>query len=436
MKYILLGLVFTGPLAAVGAVPLHAQTSEVEASEIEERTDKPGPPGAANTRQQADSAAARPKTTVGSKAASKVSSKAGWSIKPRGRIQVDAGYLAVPAGFTDDDAGFGNEVRRAYLGVDGKIPGGFAYRAEADFAGDTVEITDLYLAYSPLRSATLTLGQVKPFWGLEEMTSDLFTSFTERAAFNGAFGFERRMGASAAWSRGAVLIQGGVFTANLADLEEEETSARSYDARVVFMPKVGGDQLHLAGSFHYREFNDDESSVRYRAPPFIHTPDLRFTDTGSIEASSESGYGLEAAYIRGPFHAAGEAHWQTVSRDAGTNPTFFGGYAEAGYFLTGETRGYKAGAFDRTAPANPVGKGGLGALQINLRYDYLDLVDAGIVGGRQNVYGISLVWLPTAHTKLIANYGRTEHEDAALSAVGGSRDYGIDAFGVRAQFDF
>src|SRR3546814_8750459 len=63
------------------------------------------------------------------------------------------------------------------------------------------------------------------------------------------------------------------------------------------------------------------------------------------------------------------------------DPTFFGGYAEVGYFLTsGDTRGYKDGKFDRTKPKNPVGKGGMGSLQFNLRYDRLDLSDAAILG--------------------------------------------------------
>ena len=55
------------------------------------------------------------------------------------------------------------------------------------------------------------------------------------------------------------------------------------------------------------------------------------------------------------------------------NPSFWGGYIEAGYFLTGETRGYKNGTWDRTKVLKPFSKGGWGAFQINGRVDYLDL---------------------------------------------------------------
>lgn len=361
----------------------------------------------------------------------------GWSIKPRGRLQLDAGTVSSPDGIQDDRLGYHDEVRRAYIGIDGKAPGGFGYRAEIDVSEGRAEFTDLYLSYQAAETLTFTVGQHKPFWGLEELTSDLFPSFNERAAINNAFGYERRVGASAAFAKGPVLVQAGLFTDNLLDFDDGGDKARSYDARAVFMPKVGGGQLHLGGSVHIRDFNDSADSVRYRVRPFLHGSDIRFVDTGTIPATGETGYGVEAAYIRGPFHAAAEAHWQSVERTDGPDPTFFGHSIEAGLFLTkGDTRGYKDGQFDRVKPSNPLGRGGIGAVQVNLRYEYLDLNDAGIVGGKQTGYEIALSWTPTAYTRFIANYGRMEYSDAAIPAAGGARSYGVDAFGIRAQVDF
>src|SRR5690606_33874168 len=156
----------------------------------------------------------------------------------------------------------------------------------------------------------------KPFWGLEEMTSDLFPSFTERAGLNNAFGHERRGGASAEFIRGAVLVQGGGLTDRLPDLDDQEDAALSLHARAVFMPRLAGGQLHLGGSVHLRELNDIDA-VRYRVRPLVHTPDVRLVDTGRIAAKGETGYGLEAAYIAGPFHAAAETRWQRVDRADG-----------------------------------------------------------------------------------------------------------------------
>jgi len=384
-----------------------------------------------------ETAPAAPATEISWKGAPELKAEGGWTFKPRGRLQIDAGAVSSPAGVTNDGLGFGSEFRRAYIGFDGKIPGGFGYRAEIDVAASSVEVTDFYLTYQASKALTLTAGQHKPFWGLEEMTSDLFTSFTERAAINAAFGYERRLGVSGTWSAGDLIVQAGVFSDNVNDLNDDGNNALAYDARVVFAPKVGEGQLHLGGSIHQRELNDSATSVRYRVRPFLHTPDVRFIDTGAIPASSETGYGAEAAYIAGPFHVTGEAHWQRVNHLTGSDPTFFGGYAEVGYFLTrGDTRGYKGGAFDRITPANPLGDGGIGAVQVNLRYDHLDLNDAGIVGGTQDGFGAAIVWTPTAYTRLMANYGRMKYRDAAIPAAGGERSYSIDAFGARAQIDF
>lgn len=373
----------------------------------------------------------------GAPAAAQSSGEDGWSIEPRGRLQLDVGGVGAPAGVAGADMNFTGEVRRAYIGVDGTIPGGFGYRAEIDMARGEAEITDLYVTYDATPSLTLTVGQHKPFWGLEEMTSDLFPSFTERAALNNAFGHERRVGASAEFARGDLLVQGGVFADRLPDLDDQPDDALSFDARAVFMPRLAGGQLHLGGSLHVRDLNGIDT-VRYRVRPFIHTPDIRPIDTGRIAAAGETGYGLEAAYIAGPFHAAAETRWQRVGRSGGPDPTFFGYSIEAGLFLTqGDTRGYGEGAFKRTKPARPVGHGGgFGAVQVNARYDFLDLNDAGIVGGRQEGYELSLIWTPTAYTRLIANYGRLQYRDAAVLAMGGERSYGVDAFAVRAQFDF
>jgi phosphate-selective porin OprO/OprP len=171
--------------------------------------------------------------------------------------------------------------------------------------------------------------------------------------------------------------------------------------------------------------------------PLIHSPDIRFIDTGNIPATSETGYQLEAAWIGGRFHATGEGRWQTVNRVGGPNPTFFGGYGEVGYFLTGgDTRGYKNGAFDRPVPAHPLDKGGIGAIELNLRYDYLDLNGAGILGGKQNGYQASIVWSPTPYTRFLAEYARMEYTDAVIPAAGGETSYGVDVFGTRAQLDF
>ena len=374
-----------------------------------------------------------PPVKVTWKGAPKLEGKGGFSFKPRGRLQYDAGVTNGPdsTGVLD---GFGNEVRRARLGVEGDIPGGFGYKFEIDFGGNNTEITDAILTYKD-DGLKVSIGQHNPFQGLEELTSSLSTSFMERAAFTDAFGFERRVGVSAQYDAGEILVQGGLFTDNIGELSNKSWSV---DGRAVYMPKIGETQLHLGGSVHYSELQDASDAVRYRQRPFAHFTGERFINTGQVSANSELGFGLEGAAISGPFHVAAEGYWQKVGRpDMLADPMFFGGYAEVGYFLTGgDSRGYKSGTFDRIKPENPVGEGGIGAVQINVRYDYLDLSDAGIVGGAQNGYGISVIWTPTDYTRFMMNYGRMAYDNAIFAKSNGDTSYNVDAFGVRAQVDF
>ena len=387
---------------------------------------------------QSATATAKPATEVTWDGAPKLTTKDGWSFKPRGRLQVDTAGVNAPeglAGGANRSMGIGTELRRAYIGFDGTMPGGFGYRVEADLANSAVDLTDLYMTYKASPKLTFTVGQHKPFQSMEDMTSDLFTSFMERAAFNSGFGFERRVGVSGTYTGKQVLVQAGVFTDNAADLNLDSNNSYSVDGRIVFMPKIGKGQLHLGASAHYRDFNDASATARYRARPFVHTTDIRLIDTKAFTASGERAFGTEFAYINGRLHATAESQWMTAIRPGLTNPTFNGGYAEVGYLLTDDTTAYKGGVYDRIRPKHPVGKGGMGALQVNLRYDWLDLNSGAIIGGRQQVAGISALWIPTDYVRFIVNYGHIWINNAAVSA-GTVSDYTANALGLRAQFDF
>jgi len=366
------------------------------------------------------------------KGAPQVSNSDGWSFKPRGRVNMDFGYVDAP-GSTGADSGFDAEARRVRLGVSGRIPGGFGYKVEADFAENQVALTDAIVTYAN-DGFTFSAGQHNTFQGLEELSSSLNTSFIERSAWTDAFGFERRVGVSAQYKTDTVLVQAGMFADNSEDLPNGNNS---FDGRIVFAPTAGSTQLHFGGSIHYNDLGDG-STVRYRTRPLVHFTDNRFVSTGRFSADSELGIGLEAAAIAGPFHIALEGFSQSVDRPMGfADPSFLGASAEIGLFLTeGDRRGYKIGTFDRVKPQNPVGEGGNGAVQVNLRYDYLDLNDEGIIGGTQESLQASLIWTFTDYTRLLLNYGLLSYDDSVLPEASGNSSYDVHVVGLRAQVDF
>lgn len=468
------GLVALLPVQAVAqaispqeAAELRAQIAALKAQlgALEARLDRAGPQGTetqAADRQAADgqaaggqgegcaqavapivspppariAAAGSDETTVSWKGAPEFKGPNGWSFKPRGRMQLDAAYVAAPAAIDNPGLGFSNEIRRGYLGAQGTIPGGFGYRFEVDLAQAPVEITDAFITYDK-GGFNLTVGQQKNFNSIEDMESDTDATFMERAAFIQAFGFERRLGVSAGYQKGDFLANAGVFTDNLLDLGSDSDNAVGADGRIVWMPKTGGTQFHFATSLHWRNLNAlSATAVRYRTRPFTHTTDVRFISTPGLHVEREMGAGFEGAMISGPLHVTGEAYVFHPRLVSGPSPTFFGGYAEVGYFLTrGDTRPYRNGMFGAIRPVRGLDRGGPGAIQLNLRYDYLDLNDAGIVGGMQNGYYSSLSWTPVEHVRLLIDYGHIDYRDAAILA-GTRNDYGVDVVGTRAQVDF
>ncbi|WP_241233649.1 OprO/OprP family phosphate-selective porin [Altericroceibacterium xinjiangense] len=363
-----------------------------------------------------------------------LASAEGWTFEPFGRVQVDAGVIDAPDAISAPGLGFVSGLRRARIGVAGDLPGDFGYKIEVDFSSGDLVLNDALLAYDA-GDLRFQIGHYNTFQGLEELTSSLFISFLERAAFTDAFVFQRRTGVSGQYETDDVLLQAGVFTNNVHDASEDGNARWSVDGRAVYAPQLGQTRLHFGGSLHHRELNDVDT-VRYRQRPHLNITDVRFVNTGAISAESETGYGLEAAAISGPFHFASEAFWQKVQRPGLADPTFFGGSIEAGMFLTpGDRRGYKGFKFDRVRPVSPLGEGGFGALQVNVRYDLLDLVDAGIVGGTQNNYSASLIWIPAAYTRFLIDYSHLVYDDAVIAA-GADRDYSVDVIGMRAQVDF
>ena len=76
------------------------------------------------------SVTAKPATEINWKGGPEIKTADGWSFKPRGRMQIDIAGVDAPGSVGGNSLGVGTEFRRLFLGVEGKIPGGFGYRIE------------------------------------------------------------------------------------------------------------------------------------------------------------------------------------------------------------------------------------------------------------------------------------------------------------------
>jgi phosphate-selective porin OprO/OprP len=409
--------------------------------------------------------------------------KSGFSFKPKGLVQLDAGFVGTPGperngtvgGLNYNNLGWNSRARRLVLGAEGSLPGGFGYNVEFNFAQGGVDYEDVVLTYqrakSPIR---VTIGNFYPLSSLETMTSSRLTSFLERAAFTDAFNYNRRLGIAVALldpDEDRYTLTAGLFGQEINNSSFNRTGWQA-SVRGTFAPEVGDARLHLGANFQHRVAQRDARNVHYRARPFTQVTDQRFVDTGAVAADGDDVAGLELGAILKSFHVAAEAQQVWVrgyrpGRGFGANdgpagglfyagnPSFRSAYAEVGYYLTGESRGYKGGRWDRPKLLHPFNAGGWGALQLNARLDWLDLSDRVgggatpaapdyINGGRQLGYELSLIWNPTDYLRFQAQYARASYEGGPRAATirpGSSepinlRSFGVDTMALRAQVDF
>lgn len=383
-----------------------------------------------------------------------------FEMKLRGRILLDFGHISPKYEIAANTAvrdRTGTEFRSARLGIEGKAWKDIKYKFEADFAENRVDLKDALIEYTGLEPVSFTVGYFKTPNSLDEYSSSRHSTFVENANYTEAFNIARRIGAKVTYEKNWLQVEAGIWGSGLSIPDTDANDeGYAFAARVVAFPKFGNNgQLHVAASVLYRDYenNIDNRAPRFRSRPHAHLTDTRYIDTRALNAGHDLLFGAELAAIFGPFWFESEWAWLKVGDISGkpdTNATFQGGYVGVGWFITGESRGYKSGQLDRPKVKNPVFEGGWGAVQLAARVDYVDLVDSmgvanttsGIWGGEQLTYIVGLNWFLNNHTVVKVNYAHSDIDDAYAVSTGSSAvvlpngKNKVDSVTVRFQVDW
>ncbi len=328
------------------------------------------------------------------------------------------------------------------------------YRIEFDFAlSGRPSFLDVWVAWKEVPYLDrVTVGHcVEPF-SLERYTSNRFMTFMERSLIDQAFAPARNLGVmannysedeNATWALGLFRTNSDVFGDDLGDNGEKSLTGRVTWLPWYDEPSGGRYFVHLGAAYSFRDADND--LVRFQAQPEIRSqsttpPTQFFVDTLDIPANHHELYGLAAAIVRGPFSVQGEFMYAPVDRIGGADPAFFGSYVYASYFLTGEHRPYRRreGVFNRVMPHEEfflvrTQRGvcaGWGAWELATRLSYVDLDDAGILGGELTELTLGLNWYMNPYTRITGNYA---HAFLDRAPMGSSH---CDILGLRAGFEF
>ena len=192
--------------------------------------------------------------------------------------------------------------------------------------------------------------------------------------------------------------------------------------------------MGLSGTYRHVGSTD---SIRFRSRPEVGITENYMVDTGSLaDAENMPKAGVEFAYVDGRLSLQSEILGSWVQRDRGRSTLFFHGwYANAGWFLTGESRPYHRGSarFGQIDPNVPVDKGGRGAWEVALRMSRIDLTDGDIIGGEETNLTLGLNWYLTSTMRVMANYVNILEIDRPGSEFDGNT---MSLFQMRFQVEF
>jgi len=331
----------------------------------------------------------------------------------------------------------GTEFRRARFFMSGLLYDLVKYKLQLDFAGSEVAFKDAYIGLVNVPVIrNINVGHFKEPFSLEELTSSKYITFMELSLAN-TFAPGRNMGfalydTDALDKRMTWAI--GVFRPTDDDAEIKDNSGYNVTARVTGTPlneDKGKKLVHLGAAYSYVNPKDNVGPVQFRSRPEAHLAS-RYVDTGGFLADNYNLYGFEAAAVFNSLSVQGEYMIADVDSAAAGDPTLDGYYVEASYYLTGENRSYKEGAFDRTkVKKNFLQNGGWGAWQVALRYSSVDLNDAGLAGGEEDNISAGINWHLNNNTRVMFNYVHADIEGGA------GQDFGnLDTFQTRFQIDF
>lgn len=399
------------------------------------------------------------------------SSDGNFTASLRAMLQADYAYYMQSGKAkklsTGPDLSSGANIRRAQLGVQGKIFGDWSYNFNYDFGNSAYEtpgkILNAYVQYDGLAPFSVRLGAFAPSYSVEDQTSAGELMFLERNSptnmLRNVAGSEGRVGASLIYVGKDIFGAISYTTSKIADTGSfDEQSA--VVGRLAYLPVNQGNAHLLLGAnvIHIMSLPDTYASGTMTVPrhsitlsdyPEITVDDnaVKLLSTGALAADRFTSWGLEMAGNYENFYAQASYNGIIIDRASAyavysasgvsatkslsvNNNNLSAWYAQFSWVITGETKNYvsSTAAFSAPKPAQPFSleNGTWGAWELVGRYsdtnlnDRLDDASSYVSawsgtsktysfynssrGGEQKAYAVGINWYPNSAIRFSLDY--------------------------------
>jgi phosphate-selective porin OprO/OprP len=365
-----------------------------------------------------------------------------FSLSVRALGPLDMAYYAQGNGIArrmpGGDLSSGSNLRRAQLGLQGKVLDDWGYFFNYEFGGSGTEgggrVQSLYAEYTAFAPLTLRVGVFPPPGGLEDNTSSSDTIFLERAApsdvLRNTVGGDGRhtisiIYATPVFYAAASLTGGRVGDAAVFD---EQQALLGRIAGLVYNKGDTRIALSASGAYLYKVADTAAGANAARPLTFSAIPELsvdstaaRLVTTGAVDSQSATIWGIEGAAQWSSLYAQAGYFGYAIERRQSplSDPEFSGWYLQASWLLTGEVRGYNLQNATFTQPKPRIifapDSGGWGAWEIAARYSNLEFnyreghagaaaPTDGIRGGEQSIWTAGLNWYPNSVIRFALDY--------------------------------
>ena len=371
------------------------------------------------------------------------------TIQLTGRLHMDYRQYSPDYGTGQTTDSYQNlaELRRARFGIRGQFAKDFKYEFSGNFGNDvgmsststTMDVAWVNYAANP--ELQYQFGLFKMPFSLEQLQSSNNLDMMERSLIGqveGEFipgketgfmihgipkpGLTYAIAASRGRANKDAVSDGfdyiGRVTTNIAELQ----GSKAYT-------------LHLGAAYSTGEIKGGVAPASGRTES--RSQNAWFTGSALSGVTERTRQGLEAAFAYNALKVQAEQFNFVYDPTTGNNQEIKGYYVLATYNLTGESYNYKDGVFGAIKPANPLDKGGKGAVQVNVRMSEFDASNITVATGKSNratamTYG--LTWFATDNLRFMVNYVDTKFD--SLVGSSGSRVNGDRAIMVRSQLNF